>query len=76
MYEQKVNDMLQTQCKLAVEQARLIVDDGKSIDDAWSFLRNSYQITLSSSLDVISKLTFQGLCNSIVMRDWLDANMA
>lgn len=75
MYESKVNDMLQTQCKLAIEQVRLFLNNGMDIDAAWNLLRKSYIKTLHSPLDVISRLTLQGMADSTVMKGWLVANV-
>lgn len=75
VYERKVNEMLQTQCKLALEQTRLLVANGMSVNDVWVFLCNSYSNALSRPLDVISKLTLQGMRNSSVMVGWLEANI-
>ena len=73
MYERKVNEMLQTQCRLAVEQSRLLVEKGEDIDKAWDFLRKSYINMLNGPLDVISKFTYKGLANSTVMKAWLES---
>ena len=72
LYENKVNEYLQTQCKLAKGQVEQLKAEGKSIDEAWQFLRDSYQNVLNDQLDVISKFTFQGMYNSTIIKDWLD----
>lgn len=75
MYERKVNDMLQSQCGLAIEQVRLAMGNGQSIDEAWGELRQSYLNVLARPLEVISRLTFKGMANSSVMRDWLESEV-
>lgn len=75
MYERKVNDMLQSQCMLAIEQVRLAMRNGQSIDEAWSGLRQSYLNVLARPLEVISRLTYRGMANSSVMRDWLESEV-
>lgn len=72
VYESKVNDYLQAQCKLAKGQVDQMKADGKTIDEAWQFLRESYQKMLGEQIDVISRFTFQGMSNSTVLKDWLD----
>lgn len=73
MYERKVNDMLQSLCGLAVAQARIFVNSGMSIGKAWDLLRSSYVDTMNSQQDVISRLTYQGLAGSTVMKGWLSS---
>lgn len=75
MYERRVNDMLQSQCGLAIEQVRLIMTTGLSVDDAWRILQHSYLNALTRPLDMISSLTYKGMANSSVMRDWINAEV-
>ena len=75
MYERKVNDMLQSQCMLTIVQVRLAMENGQSFDEAWSVLRQSYLNVLARPLDVISRLTYKGMSNSPVMRNWLESEV-
>ena len=74
MYERRVNELLQTQCRLAIERVRLFLENGMGIDAAWNLLQESYIKTLHGPLDVISRLTLQGMVNSTIMRDWLETS--
>lgn len=75
MYKRKVNDMLQSQCGLAIELVRVILGTGASIDEAWCILQEGYLNALNRQLDVISKLTFKGLAHSTIMRNWLASSV-
>lgn len=72
LYELKVNEMLQILCNIAVSQTQMMKAEGRNIDEAWFFLLNSYQDALGKSVDIISRITLQGMCNSPVLKGWLD----
>ena len=72
LYELRVNEMLQILCNMAVSQTKWMKAEGKSMDEVWLFLLNGYQDTLGKNIDIVSRLTLQGMCNSPVMKGWLD----
>ena len=74
-YAGKVNEQLQTSCKLALASSARMKGEGNNKEDIWNTLCSDYRNLLSNTNNtIIEKLTFEGLINSSIMKDWLDNN--
>lgn len=75
VYQSKVNDLMDSVCKMAQEETIRMKLDGKPIGDIWTYLSNEYQNMLRRpGLNIIQRFVFSGLCNSHVMMGWLDSH--
>ena len=73
-YGRIVNDRMQTQIQIALNQVKILKSEGKSMDEVWDFLTKSYHNALKGQIGIVERLLLKGMCNSSVLKDWLDSN--
>ena len=73
LYEEKVNDLLQSKCLEALNQVLYLKEkEGKSIDQAWQYLHTCYLESLKMTKDIVNRMALQGMCDSKIIKTWLD----